>query len=382
MPRSSVQLLQPLLSSETPLSIQDLATNEREPSTIAITHLLLFVSQWLAAGNYVFYRSFYNQEEEYMGYYAAPVYSLIRGILALSLIPILYWTSRPSLGQILTVPTSEQKAAMIEGIAGAIRQNLIPLGLMFTDATSAGIVQPFVPIGSTMLAVFLGLEKGNKYKYLSILVGIAGVLIAGRLYALHEIDVGFIILLGVPITKAAQLTEQRVAMTHMDRAALHIQQLLVLAVFTAVLVYIVFTGDSSMLWTYVKRLGGVGWASIAYSVVFVLLIEWWIQLKAVRVIGPITVGLYQVLQPCCCFILCHIVLGESYHTHQLIGAALMCTALAIHCLVQFENPPRHPTTDQRRRHTPPVRLQRATVAAASSKRARKITIGQRATTGI
>ncbi|KAF4710100.1 hypothetical protein FOZ63_009612, partial [Perkinsus olseni] len=206
----------------------------------------------------------------------------------------------------------------------------------FTEATSAGIVQPFVPIGSTMIALAMGLEKGSKHKYASILLGIAGVLVAGRVYAIHELDVGFLMLLGVPLTKAAQLTEQRVAMTHMERAALHMQQLLVLAVFTAALVYVVFRGDTSNLWSYVSRMGGVGWASIAYSVIFVLLIEWWIQLKAVRVIGPVTVGLYQVLQPCCCFLLCHIILAESYHVHQLIGAALMILALAAHCYGQFE----------------------------------------------
>ncbi|EER14770.1 hypothetical protein Pmar_PMAR015315 [Perkinsus marinus ATCC 50983] len=91
MPRSSVQLLQPLLAAEAPVAIQDLVSSERKPHAIATAHLLLFVSQWLAAD----LRCPHNRAEG--------------------------CTDRRH----------------IRLTFRAVRQNLLPFGLMFTEATSA-----------------------------------------------------------------------------------------------------------------------------------------------------------------------------------------------------------------------------------------------------
>ncbi|KAF4689278.1 hypothetical protein FOZ62_029588, partial [Perkinsus olseni] len=187
---------------------------------LARAHLMMLFSQALFAGNYVCFKAFSRHSEDIFGKTSATIFSLMRGIVSLALLPIIFYTSK-SLGHSVRAPGvvpfvrsfpclspdgeyagvlrlggANVKPVLIQGLAGATRLNIVPYGLMFTGAASAGVVQPFVPVCTCMLAVAFGLEKGNKIKYLSMLIGCMGVFIAAKGYDFGGVDLGILILLG------------------------------------------------------------------------------------------------------------------------------------------------------------------------------------------
>ncbi|KAF4693385.1 hypothetical protein FOZ60_011163 [Perkinsus olseni] len=129
---------------------------------------------------------------------SATIFSLMRGIVSLVLLAIIFYTSPDGEYEgVLRLGRANVKPVFIQGLAGATRLNIVPYGLMFTGAASAGVVQPFVPVCTCMLAVAFGLEKGNKIKYLSMLIGCMGVFTAAKGYDFGGVDLGILILLGV-----------------------------------------------------------------------------------------------------------------------------------------------------------------------------------------
>ncbi|KAF4734070.1 hypothetical protein FOZ63_001977, partial [Perkinsus olseni] len=63
--------------------------------------------------------------------------------------------------------------------------------------------------------------------------------------------------------------------------------------------------------------------------------SWRIQLAAVKQLGPIAVGLYQVTQPVFCFIFAYFLLGEPIFPHQVVGGVLVCMGLGIFVYGQY-----------------------------------------------
>ncbi|KAF4648680.1 hypothetical protein FOZ61_002346, partial [Perkinsus olseni] len=85
----------------------------------------------------------------------------------------------------------------------------------------------------------------------------------------------------------------------------------------------------------ISSLGFPGWGAVLYSVFFIILISWRIQLAAVKQLGPIAVGLYQVTQPVFCFIFAYFLLGEPIFPHQVVGGVLVCIGLGIFVYGQY-----------------------------------------------
>ncbi|KAF4736860.1 hypothetical protein FOZ62_023106, partial [Perkinsus olseni] len=172
---------------------------EASPSSTGLVraHLMMILAQAFFAGNYVCFKAFSRHSEDIFGKTSATIFSLMRGIVSLVLLPIIFYTSPDGEYEgVLRLGRANVKPVLIQGLAGATRLNIVPYGLMFTGAASAGVVQPFVPVCTCMLAVAFGLEKGNKIKYLSMLIGCMGVFIAAKGYDFGGVDLGILILLG------------------------------------------------------------------------------------------------------------------------------------------------------------------------------------------
>ncbi|KAF4651339.1 hypothetical protein FOZ61_010540 [Perkinsus olseni] len=299
---------------------------------LARAHLMMLFSQALFAGNYVCFKAFSRHSEDT----SATIFSLMRGIVSLVLLPIIFYTSPDRHYEgVLRMKKANIKPVLIQGLAGAARQNIVPYGLMFTGAASAGVVQPFVPVCTCMLAVAFGLEKGNKIKYLSMLIGCVGVFIAAKGYDFGGVDLGFLILLGVPVTKSIQVTGQKVALSTMRPMAVQFYQIICLCAFTTPFTLSVLGWDMPRAWYLISSLGFPGWGAVLYSVFFIILISWRIQLAAVKQLGPIAVGLYQVTQPVFCFIFAYFLLGEPIFPHQVVGGVLVCIGLGIFVYGQY-----------------------------------------------
>ncbi|EER05340.1 conserved hypothetical protein [Perkinsus marinus ATCC 50983] len=175
----------------------------------------------------------------------------------------------------------------------------------------------------------------NLFRYLSMLVGCIGVFIAAKGYDFGGVDLGFLILLGVPVTKSIQVTGQKVALSTMRPMAVQFYQIVCLFAFTTPFTLSVLGWDMPRTWYLISMLGFPGWGAVLYSVFFIILISWRIQLAAVKQLGPIAVGLYQVTQPVFCFIFAHFLLGEPIFPHQVLGGILVCIGLGIFVYGQY-----------------------------------------------
>ncbi|KAF4658767.1 hypothetical protein FOL47_007859 [Perkinsus chesapeaki] len=349
-----VRLLTPIVEDQKPKSP---TFYEHQPIVIGPSsgelfraHMMMLLSQALFAGNYVCFKSFSKASEDVFGKTSATIFSMMRGtrdrmktsgppyytlyVGYSVLLRDLFDPDRHYEG-VLRLKKTNVKPVLIQGLAGAARQNIVPYGLMFTGAASAGVVQPFVPVCTCMLAVAFGLEKGNKIKYLSMLIGCVGVFIAAKGYDFAGVDLGFLILLGVPVTKAIQVTGQKVALSTMRPMAVQFYQIICLCAFTTPFTLSILGWDMPRAWHLISVLGVHGWGAVLYSVFFIILISWRIQLAAVKQLGPIAVGLYQVTQPVFCFIFAYFLLGEPIFPHQVLGGILVCIGLGIFVYGQY-----------------------------------------------
>ncbi|KAF4651342.1 hypothetical protein FOZ61_010543, partial [Perkinsus olseni] len=200
-PGPRTRLLTPIAEVQKPKSPTFYGHSEARasPSSAGLVraHLMMILAQAFFAGNYVCFKAFSRHSEDIFGKTSATIFSLMRGIVSLVLLPIIFYASPDGeyAGE-LRLGGANVKPVLIQGLAGATRLNIVPYGLMFTGAASAGVVQPFVPVCTCMLAVAFGLEKGNKIKYLSMLIGCMGVFIAAKGYDFGGVDLGILILLG------------------------------------------------------------------------------------------------------------------------------------------------------------------------------------------
>ncbi|KAF4736047.1 hypothetical protein FOZ62_003471 [Perkinsus olseni] len=117
--------------------------------------------------------------------------------------------------------------------------------------------------------------------------------------------------------------------------AVQFYQIISLCAFTTPFTLSVLGWDMPRAWYLISSLGFPGWGAVLYSVFFIILISWRIQLAAVKQLGPIAVGLYQVTQPVFCFIFAYFLLGEPIFPHQVVGGVFVCMGLGIFVYGQY-----------------------------------------------
>lgn len=223
----------------------------------------------------------------------------------------------------------------VTALAGALRQMIVPVALMFTSATNAGIIQPSVPVFTAFLAIFFSLESGCIYTFISIFLAVIGLIIAGQAWNFQNIDKGFMLLLLVPLSKGLQVIGLQYASRYERSSVLQIYQIVGLIAFivpvATILELALYSNWSfTIFWGFVKELDAWSWGALVYSAVSIILVCWRIQILGVQVIGSIGVALYQAFQPVFAFLLGHFVLGEPLLPIQIFGAAVVCVALIVY----------------------------------------------------
>eukprot|EP00922_Rhytidocystis_sp_ex-Travisia-forbesii_P024099 GHVS01035387.1.p1 GENE.GHVS01035387.1~~GHVS01035387.1.p1 ORF type:complete len:460 (+),score=71.74 GHVS01035387.1:12-1391(+) len=374
-------------------SISSLAEVIPSALLLVTTHCLMLLSMALYAGNYVFFRLF-NEHG-----HSAFLFSLLRTLLSIPFIPLVYYMdpknsyesrrgeevqsssspqtrsagassfdSRESyIQEGIDVPTpldqpQQQQREMVRrrgwwdnlrvhpkarvgltvaAIAGAIRQMIVPIALMFTSAANAGLIQPSVPVLTAFLAIALRLESGGIFTWVSITLSACGLFIAGRAWDLRNIDKGFTLLLLVPVSKGLQVIGLQFASKYERSSVLQLYQIVGLVLFIVPVATLaelaLYTSWSfTKMMAFVGELDAISWGAVVYSAVSIILVCWRIQLLGVKVIGSVGVALYQAFQPVFAFLLGHFILGEPLLAAQAIGASIVCLGLIVYHIGQVQ----------------------------------------------
>lgn len=219
-------------------------------------------------------------------------------------------------------------------LSGAIRQMVVPVALMFTSAQNAGIIQPSVPVFTALLSYAIGLETGSLLTALSIMTCALGLSISGEVWNFRQVDIGFYMLLLVPLSKGLQVIGLQMASKYHKGFVVQLYQILGLIGFVipvAGILELAFYCQFSFrtFASQITSLTSIAWLCVLYSTIGVILICWKIQIMGVQVIGSIGVCLYQCLQPVFAFMFAAIFLREPMKTPHVIGAIVVILGLLI-----------------------------------------------------
>ncbi|KAF4749169.1 hypothetical protein FOZ63_014700, partial [Perkinsus olseni] len=130
-PGPRTRLLTPIAEDQKPKSPTFYGHSEvgASPSSTGLVraHLMTILAQAFFAGNYVCFKAFSRHSEDILGKTSATIFSLMRGIVSLVLLPIIFYTSPDGECEgVLRLGRANVKPVLIQGLAGATRLNIVP----------------------------------------------------------------------------------------------------------------------------------------------------------------------------------------------------------------------------------------------------------------
>eukprot|EP00916_Digyalum_oweni_P007852 GHVL01013197.1.p1 GENE.GHVL01013197.1~~GHVL01013197.1.p1 ORF type:complete len:274 (+),score=3.53 GHVL01013197.1:313-1134(+) len=266
---------------------------------------------------------------------------MFRSLLALIMLPTIFSFSKSrDRTNLFKIPRKSVFPVLLTGISGAVRQMVVPIALMFTSATSAGIIQPSVPVFTAVLTVCLGLEKGTWMKFLSVAICVAGLIVASNISQAH-VDFGFWLLLVVPVSKGFQVVGVKMALGNLNGLAIQLWQIIILVLFVTPISFIAEIGiyhdwSINRWWSSVMAISLLHWGAVIYSVVAIILVCWRIQIFGVSVLGSLAVALYQALQPVFTMILSSLILKVPIRNNQIIGGVIVTVGLVLYVTQEWK----------------------------------------------
>ncbi|KAF8822171.1 putative drug/metabolite transporter DMT1 [Cardiosporidium cionae] len=308
-----------------------------------LAHFSMIVMMLLLALNYVGVRLFVlNGGTGFM-------FGLLRSSFSIFLIPVLLFLYTSSQSDPMAEQLENERSIVsISGVifpvtgvvvCGAIRQMAIPIALMFTTVSHVGVIQPAVPVFTTIIAICFRVEKPSTISIISILFCFLGLGVAEELWKNFDGMKGFWLLLLIPITKGLQIVGIQMC-TRLSSLKIQLFQILGIIVFVVPFFFYIeleeySDGKMSVLWNRIRSLSMIQWLAIFYSLIAVILISWRIQIWCVQAVGSITVATYQCLQPVFSFFLARFILGEALTAARLGGSAIICASLLLSQLGKY-----------------------------------------------
>lgn len=222
-------------------------------------------------------------------------------------------------------PRSELPRLAMLGFFGVfINQVLFIVGLSYTTAISAAILMPSIPVFTAGIALLLRIEKLTVARAIGILSAVAGALIildVGNLSFSGDAALGNLLILINCGSYALFLVLARPVL-------LRVPPLTVTAwTFLFGGVGVVAMGFGDLLDTPFSTLPMAAWLSIAYILLLPTLINYVLNVWAVKRSSSSLVAAYTTLQPVVATILAVLLLGEMFGIREIAGFTLIVAGL-------------------------------------------------------
>ncbi|MBP1748336.1 MAG: DMT(drug/metabolite transporter) superfamily permease [Deltaproteobacteria bacterium] len=213
------------------------------------------------------------------------------------------------------------RLALLGAIGITVYQFLFTFALKYTSAVNVGILINMSPIYGSFLSSLLGYERFVRKRIIAIIVGFFGVFILmtkGNWSIVLSGD-----LRGTSLALLASLSWA--LYTILSKPLLDRHSPL------KVTAYSMLAG-SALLGTCIPyffdpvelaRLSGTGWMVIIFSIIFSIIIAFFLWYRAVAKIGLSRTMIYQYCVPAAAAAAAYFVSGEKLHIYQLIGGVII-----------------------------------------------------------
>lgn len=211
---------------------------------------------------------------------------------------------------------------VLVGLLGVtLSQVTFVYALANTGASDVALLGASVPIITTLLAALVGIERAGRRHWMSVLVGLMGVVL---------------IISGGSATagRGSTLLGDLLALANASIAsasALPIRHLLVRYSAPRILTYEMLIGTAILLPFALPQLlaqdyAGVtmaGWGALSYCIVFSAIATNWLYFTAIGRVGPSRAAVYQYLQAFLAVVFAVLLLREQITVVQLVGGAVV-----------------------------------------------------------
>ncbi|SOV75111.1 drug/metabolite exporter, drug/metabolite transporter [Plasmodium sp. gorilla clade G3] len=238
----------------------------------------------------------------------------------------LFWNEEKLIPKVAYMPM------LILSITGALRQVIVIVALQYTDSHNVAIIQPTIPIFTALISYYLKIEKMNYITAFSIFLSFFGLAITTEIWSLKTFDLGFFLLLTVPVTKGLQVIYINVATKYVSNDIIQFSQMFFLLIITLPFGIFgeIFINKNYNVLQETYQLTIQQFLCILYSTIAIIILCWKIQIIALNYLTPITVSLYQSFQPCFTFVLARLFLAETINACKIIGTIFIIFSLFLY----------------------------------------------------
>ncbi|MEN6617375.1 MAG: EamA family transporter [Syntrophorhabdus sp.] len=219
------------------------------------------------------------------------------------------------------------RLALLGAFGIAIYQFLFTFALRYTSAVNVGILINMSPIYGGFLSALFGYERFVKKRIFAILIGFAGVFIL-----MTKGDPRLVLTGDIRGTGLALLASLSWALyTILAKPILEKHSPLKVTSYS-------MAAGSVMLaffipWYFVPGeftdLSVAGWSVIVFSIIFSIVIAFFLWYRAIARIGLSRTMIYQYCVPAFAAIAAYFILGEQFHIYQLIGGIIVFTSVYV-----------------------------------------------------
>ncbi len=286
---------------------------ERERAVDWRVHVALIFVQ-LAFGSFTVFGKYV------LTYFAPLAVAAIRTLAATPVLFLIGWRITPKIP-----PLRDLCRLALLGLLGAcLNQLLYITGLNYTTATNAAILMPSIPVFAALMAAFMGIERLTVKRWTGVVLAVLGALvmlgIAGLGLSRSALLGNALVLLNCA-SFALYLVMQRPLLER-----LHPMTVLGWAFLFGGL-GVLAAGLPDLLSTRFAAVPEGAWWSIAYIVLIPTIVNYSINVWAVRRSSPTLVATYTTLQPVSASVLAVLFLGETVGMRELLGFVLIVAGL-------------------------------------------------------
>jgi len=218
-------------------------------------------------------------------------------------------------------PRDIWRLTLLGAVGIALYQFLFTFALKYTSAVNVGILINMSPIYGGFLSSLFGYEKFVKKRLLAIVTGFIGVYIL-----MTKGDWAFFMGGDVAGNVLALLASLSWALyTILSKPLLEKHSPLKVTAYSmaAGSILLGFFVPSFFDWGELARLSLIGWLIVVFSIIFSIVVAFFLWYRGVARIGVSRTMIYQYCVPAFGAIAAYFVLGETLHFSQLIGGSII-----------------------------------------------------------
>jgi drug/metabolite transporter (DMT)-like permease len=219
------------------------------------------------------------------------------------------------------------KLCLIGAVGIVLYQLFFIYALKYTSVTNVAIIVNTAPLYGGLLSSFFGYEQFNKKRFLAIVLGFIGVYILiskGRFLSLSEADIrgGILALFGSLFWALYTILAKPMLDKH---SPLKVTTYSMLAGSILLCGFIPFFLDLKE----VAALSSQGWLILGFSIVFSIVVAFFLWYRGVSKIGATRTIIYQYSVPVFGACFAFLVLHERLYWSQLIGAIIIFWSITL-----------------------------------------------------